>query len=419
MNPMQRLLGDSTEVQLFADLFKHMPAAKFALIKISGATLAKHMDQLTTDIAFLNKLGVHPVIVHGAGKELDKLLPHSKKVDGIRATPEEDMAIIKEVMQQINLQLTLGIVEKGGRAMGLTDVIEAIPMEGYGQVGSVGSVDVSTIQKVIASNATPVICPLGTYGSKTYNINADTAAKGIVDALGPRKFIMLTETGGVLDDQGQIVPFLNLSSDLDDLPISGGMLLKVKEVQQFLSQAKGCEVVITSAPGLLKEIFTVKGHGTILKYHEIQTAVEIDEKMKIQIKKTLEDAFGKELVPGHLDTDSLELVHQVDFEGLALIKPMDGYAYLDKFAVGRPFQGTGLGKCLWKVIEKKYPALLWRSSKDNPFNQFYQTNCDGMVKMDPWTIYWRGMDHYTAMDLIGTVANIDVSMLPMEVTVDV
>ena len=147
---IKRLIGEfssGSELKLFTDMIKQMPATKFALIKISGATLEKHMDEVTTDIAFLNQLGVFPVVVHGAGSKLDRALPNSKKVNGMRVTSDEDMEVIKDIMQQINLQLTLGIVEKGGSAIGLCNVIKAKPLDK--RVGVVDKVDNKTIEQVI------------------------------------------------------------------------------------------------------------------------------------------------------------------------------------------------------------------------------------------------------------------------------
>ena len=226
--------GKEQEFEMYLNLFKSLPKLQFAVIKISGQTLEKHMDLIAEDIALLNKLGVFPVVVHGAGTALDKRLPNSKKQDGIRITPAEDMGIIKEVFEEINWQLVSKIKEHGGRAVSVTGVFEAVQMPKYGYVGEIKKVDVKSVKEAVEVGLTPIVSPLGHNGGFFYNINADTAAKELVAAINPKKFILLTETGGILDERGKILPFLNLSPGCDYGPVTGGMLLKIKEIQDLI-----------------------------------------------------------------------------------------------------------------------------------------------------------------------------------------
>ena len=76
--------GKKSEFDLFLNIFKSIPKTKFAVIKISGKTLENKIDQIAEDIAYLNKLGIYPIIIHGAGSTLDRKLPQSKKIEGIR-----------------------------------------------------------------------------------------------------------------------------------------------------------------------------------------------------------------------------------------------------------------------------------------------------------------------------------------------
>src|SRR3989338_7326242 len=180
--------GKDSEFNLFLKLFQGIPKMKFGVIKISGATLEENLDVIAQDIAFLNTLGIYPIVVHGAGSSLDKRLPHSKKVNGLRVTSSEDMVVIKEVFSELAQKLKNNIIMNGGNAEIVDSVFECEPIEELGSVGKITNVHLSPIKKAIDNNATAIISPIG----NNLNINADTAAKELVKVIGPKKFILIT-----------------------------------------------------------------------------------------------------------------------------------------------------------------------------------------------------------------------------------
>ncbi|MBN1639143.1 MAG: hypothetical protein JW866_09255, partial [Ignavibacteriales bacterium] len=258
--------GKKKEFELFLNILQNVPKNKFAVIKISGQTLENHLDLIAEDIAFLNKANIFPIIVHGAGSSLDRKLKDTKKVNGYRVTSESDMEIIEPTFKKIASNLKNKINIAGGSAQIVNDIFDCDRIEELGQVGKIIKVDEDKINKMIFENKTPIISPIGLFENKNLNINADTAAKELVKSLGVKKFILLTETGGVLDENDEIIPSINISSEDDLSNVSGGMLLKIKELKEFLEHQRDCEIVITSAEYLLMEIFTIKGHGTFIKY---------------------------------------------------------------------------------------------------------------------------------------------------------
>jgi len=412
---MQKTLPEP-DMELFGSLFGDLPAERFAVIKVSGQTLDSHIQTIVDDIAFLNGQGLYPILVHGAGTALDAALPHSKKVDGVRVTTAEDMHIIKEVFYSINLKVCEGILNAGGKAENVTGIFGCTKRERYGEVGEVVHVDVSPIQEAISRGATPVVSPVGWCGDDPVNINADTAARGLVRAVHPRKYIMLTETGGILDGNGKVIPYVDLSNDSLAGIISGGMLVKVNEATAVLKDVPSCSVSITGAPRLLKEVFTVKGSGTYLKYHAILSTMSPAPGLLEGLVDLVEGTFGKTCVqtsgPGGLSSGILEVIYQKDLEGAAIIKEVAGVPYLDKFAVATPYQGTGLGASLWQAVSSKYPDLLWRAAPENPCNSFYSKTCGGMVKYPDWTVYWTGLEGQEAIRKAGTVAGLPASLIP-------
>jgi len=397
-------IGKQSEFKLFLDLFHHIPKSQFGVIKISGKVLEKNLDIIAEDIAYLNKLEIYPVIVHGAGSELDRRLPNSKKIDGYRVTPKEDIMVIKEVFDGIAHQLIEKIKEKGGNAEHCPPLFECEQIEKLGYVGEVKGLKNKAVLDMINRNSTVIISPLGFKDDDFYNINADTAAKEVVKSLHSRKFILLTDTGGILNEQNQIIPFLNLSEEENFAKhITGGMLLKVREIKNFLEETPNCEVVITSAEKLIKEIFTIKGEGTFIKYHTIKSTNDVQKLDLEKLKSLLEDAFNKKLVPDYFTEEFQEVIYQAGYEGVAFIQVLKSIPYIDKIAVSKARQGTGLAKSIWEKIEDKYDKFMWRASNDNSFNTFYSSRCDGMIRKKDWTFFWKNLEDHEILDCMNNV----------------
>lgn len=393
---------DKPEFKLFLNLFSNLPKIKFAVIKISGKALEDHLELIAEDIAFLNKLGIYPIIVHGCGSTLDKRLPESEKIDGIRITKKEDMKVIQSSFKEIADSLKENIIEKGGKAEIVEDLFYCEQLEQYGFVGKIKKIKLSKIKSLIDLNITPIISPLGDSSVGKLNINADNVAKELVKIIEPKKFIFLTKTSGILDSKGKLIPFLNLSGNVFE-NITGGMLLKVKEIKDFLSSGVDYEVVITNPKNLIKELFTIKGGGTYIKYHTINQTSDVNSIDKEKVKWTLEDAFDKTLVEDYFENGIKEVFYEKEYEGVAIINEINGMPYLDKFAVAKSYQGTGLGKSLWDRVIKEYPKLIWRSSADNSINTFYTKLCDGVIKNCEWNFYWKNLSNNEIMSTIDLV----------------
>lgn len=393
---------DKPEFKLFLNLFSNLPKIKFAVIKISGKALEDHLELIAEDIAFLNKLDIYPIIVHGCGSTLDKRLPESEKIDGIRITKKEDMKVIQSSFKEIADSLKENIIEKGGKAEIVEDLFYCEQLEQYGFVGKIKKIKLSKIKSLIDLNITPIISPLGDSSVGKLNINADNVAKELVKIIEPKKFIFITKTSGILNSKGKLIPFLNLSGNVFE-NITGGMLLKVKEIKDFLSSGVDYEVVITNPKNLIKELFTIKGGGTYIKYHTINQTSDVNSIDKEKVKWTLEDAFDKTLVEDYFENGIKEVFYEKEYEGVAIINEINGMPYLDKFAVAKSYQGTGLGKSLWDRVIKEYPKLIWRSSADNSINTFYTKLCDGVIKNCEWNFYWKNLSNNEIMSTIDLV----------------
>jgi acetylglutamate kinase len=393
------------EFELFKGIYGQ-DKEKFAVIKISGATLENKEEEIGENLAFLAKMGIFPVVVHGAGTKLDKKLPNSVKVNGVRVTTKASLPVIEAAFDEIALSLASKISVNGAKAVQVKGIFSCEKLAGMGEVGKIIGFDSTEIINPIRGGNIPIISPIG-FGpnGEKLNINADSVAKEVTKVLQPKKYIMLTETGGILDTTGSIMPFINLSSKDALNGLSGGMLLKAKEAKDFLESTKGIEVVITSSENLLPELFTVKGKGTMLKYNEIYAGHEYDEIGKDNIKFLLEDAFGKKLKHNFFDEKPLEIIYEKKLEGLAILKKVGEFNYLDKFAVKKESQGKAIGKSIWLAICQNHPSFIWRANPANPINSFYQKNCDGFAKAGNWIVYWNGIETTQINSAISAAVN--------------
>lgn len=163
----------------------------------------------------------------------------------------------------------------------------------------------------------------------------------------------------------------------------------VETAAALLEARPGTHISVTSPINLLKEIFTVKGAGTVFRRGStILTGGAPDQDKLLTL---LEESFGRKP-----KADALVAVTQIYYEenyrGAVLLEQQPAGLYLSKFAVGPEARGEGLAQELWDEVCKNHPAFFWRSRKGNSVNQWYDRHADGRHTADDWVIFWRGMD---------------------------
>ncbi len=400
-----KIINGDKESQRFVRLFKKYGPARFALIKLSGAVIEESVNLIAMDLAYLSNLDLYPIVIHGGGKQIDIELKrygmHSLKRDGIRITAEEHLPIIKKVLDRINYELVDKIIKYGGRAQGLTENVFLSEKynELYGYVGKVKDINFERIINVIKSRKIPIISCLGSaYNGHYYNINADEAAKALVLAFKPRKYVILTDVGGIRDVSGNIISNICLERELKKLEsqkiITGGMLLKVKEANELLNNIRyRLPIQITSSRYLLKELFTYSGKGTFIKLGtEIEEYSSWEELRKDRIEKLVLNSFGRKLIDGYFELPVESIIIDKKYKGMAVIRAVEDMHYLDKFCVSEEAQGQGIGQDIWFHIINKFQSLFWRARKDNSINLWYFQKADGCIKLDKWIMYWINLN---------------------------
>ena len=406
-------MASAKEISQYVKRFSQLDAKRFAVVKVGGAVLRDDLDALTSSLTFLQEVGLTPIVVHGAGPQLDEemtLASISKQtVNGLRVTTPEVLAIVRKVFLQQNLALVEALQESGARATSIVSGVfeaEYLDRETYGLVGEVKRINQSPIEASLKAGSIPVIASLGeTLGGQILNINADFAANELVQVLQPYKIIFLTGTGGLLDDQGKVIDSINLSTEYDELMaqpwINGGMRVKIEQIKGLLDKLPlTSSVSITKPDELAKELFTHKGSGTLVRRGERVLCFDSWEGVDLaRMRELIESSFGRGLVAEYFErTQPYRIYISENYRTALILTQEEGFAYLDKFAVLDDAQGEGLGRAVWHVMREENPQLFWRSRHNNQINIFYYAESDGCYKQEKWKVFWYGIEDFADIE---------------------
>lgn len=404
-------MASAKEISQYLKRFSQLDAARFAVVKVGGAVLRDDLDALTSSLAFLQDVGLTPIVIHGAGPQLDEELSAAgivkQTINGLRVTTPEALSIVRRVFHAQNLKLVEALQAQDTRATSIVSgVFEAdyLDRDIYGLVGEVKRVDLAPVHASLQAGSIPVIASLGeTIGGQILNVNADFAANELVQVLQPYKIVFLTGTGGLLDGDGNVIDSINLSTEYEALMaqpwINGGMRVKIEQIKHLLDTLPlSSSVSITRPEELAKELFTHKGSGTLVRRGErvLQTSTwdDIDTD---RLRELIESAFGRTLVPDYFERTVLRRAYvSENYRAAVIVTEQDGVPYLDKFAVLDEAQGEGLGRAVWQLMRDAEPRLFWRSRHGNPVNIFYDAEADGCIKQERWRAYWYGLGDVTA-----------------------
>ncbi|MFC3267771.1 acetylglutamate kinase [Vulcaniibacterium thermophilum] len=399
-------MASAKEISQYLKRFSQLDAKRFAVVKVGGAVLRDDLEALTSSLAFLQDVGLTPIVVHGAGPQLDEELAaagiEKRTVDGLRVTTPEALAVVRRVFIAQNLKLVEALQANDTRATSIVaGVFEAdyLDRDIYGLVGEVKRVHLGPIEASLQAGSIPVIASLGeTPQGQILNVNADFAANELVQVLQPYKIVFLTGTGGLLDGDGRVIDSINLSTEYEHLMaqpwVSGGMRLKLQQIKDLLDRLPlTSSVSITRPAELAKELFTHKGSGTLVRRGErVQRATSWDELDLERMRRLIESAFGRRLLPDYFErTRLLRAYVSENYRAALILTEESGFPYLDKFAVLDEAQGEGLGRAVWQVMREETPQLFWRSRHGNPVNPFYYAESDGCIKQPQWKVFWYGI----------------------------
>ena len=297
--PLAGMLADGiAKAAVLSEAAPHIAryAGATVVVKYGGHAMgdADALAGFARDVVLMKQIGIHPVVVHGGGPQIGGMLERlgigSDFVDGLRVTTAETVEIVEMVLAgRINKAVAAAIGRAGGRAVGLSgkdagllsakrlkrmrrdpesNIEKALDL---GFVGEPSRVDTGVIDALAQAGFIPVVAPIGLgEDGETYNINADTAAGAIAAACKARRFLLLTDVAGVLDEEGALIPEMDRGRArrmIADGAIRGGMIPKVETCLDAVEGGVEAAVILDGRMdhAVLLEILTHSGAGTLIR----------------------------------------------------------------------------------------------------------------------------------------------------------
>ena len=372
-------VGRRSEAEFYLRLFLKLPPESFGIIA-PGATVIRYaLGSLVEQLKFLGDLGLHAPVVLGL------------------YDPEQGASSSERLLKR----LQLAGMDAFSREMGEVGLAEHLRGE-------------------LRADRLPVLHFRALEG-QSIEERLDQLGQ-LAKELDTRKFVLLRRRGGpkpltprrlelapgyFLPTDGGRISIINLRTDRagivasKTLPKRDAELLGAAERLIDLSQPTPILASITSPLNLLKELFTVKGAGTLIKLGSAvsrhRSYVNLDT---VRLRRLLEASFGRALDDKFFDRTPLAVYVEAEYRGAAVVAHGTPVPYLSKFAVEPEAQGEGMGRDLWQAISRDYPALYWRGRADNPIASWYDSVCDGMMRLPEWTVYWRGIESQRIPEVI-------------------
>lgn len=274
---LMKIVASEKDVQEYLQVYGTPGVERTTVIKIGGEVIENELDTLVNSLIFLKQAGLFPILVHGAGPQMNAELARAgvepQYVRGNRVTDKETLAIAKKIFLKANRKIVDALVAAGAPARPITSgVFEAtlkdLPV--YGYVGEVSKIHGDAVNAAIDNDQIPVLSCLGeSYDGQTLNINADVAARELAVNLQPYKTIFINAKGGWIEDDGTKLKEINMSNDYErmaarDYTGRQGTLLKLNEINALLSALpSSSSVALTSASALSREILSSCSSGTV------------------------------------------------------------------------------------------------------------------------------------------------------------
>jgi ribosomal protein S18 acetylase RimI-like enzyme len=341
-------VGSRRESDFYLALFRAGEPERFAAISVD-ANVARHASEaVTLDLRFLAALGLYPVVLLGLFESTEAMeqatrLGRRLEKAGVRAvllgSDEPDMA-----------------VRAAAAARSQTIPIVVFPLTAQARFETLGT---------------------------------------LVAALHTRKLIFLHRPGG-LRHHGSLVPMVNLTTDYAALAQSKELSRKerilVEESRRLVDHTPHrLSIAITSPLNLFRELFTIKGAGTLLRRGTTIVRRRHAELDRERMRALLTRSFGRPPVDDFFARDIAWGYVEEGYRGAALVTETAHGAYLNKFAVDAEAQGEGIGRDLWQALESDYARIFWRARPTNPIDAWYVKLCDGLMRFPEWHVYWRGL----------------------------
>lgn len=346
--------GRPSEARFYLALFRARPREQFAAIAIDAHVMADAADAVAQDLRFLTALDLFPTVVLGIFQ------------------PAEAAAHARRLRRHMEA--------------------EGVPVD---ELSATEPRLADRVTSCVENSAVPVV---------VFESAANETAADRLDRLGvlltelqAQKLLFLHRPGG-LRQGGTLVPLVNLTTDVPALLASRELSRKEAAILDYARRLcaetalPSFTVAVTSPLNLLRELFTVKGAGTLLRRgarvvrHEGWDGVDVP-----RVRDLLASSFGRPPAAEFFERTPGRVYLEEAYRGCAILLDTPLGAYLTKFAVSAEAQGEGIARDLWEALAADTPVVFWRSRRGNPISEWYVKLCDGLARLPDWTVYWKGV----------------------------
>lgn len=374
-------VGRRSEAELYLGLFRKLPRESFALIAVGGPVVRDVAGSLAEQLRFLADLGLVAPVVLGLLDSETAAAPHAERL-----------------LKRLSVA---------------------------GLEAAIHDADRHDLAEILRGELRAERIPVVVFAGATTPEQRLAKVRSVAGALDTRKLVFLRRRGGlggpaerpielspghVLEIDHGTINVINLRTDRQAL-LAAKKLRKddvelLERVRVLLEpdgpgEPAGFLVSIASPLNLLKELFTVKGAGTLIKTgSSIECYSSYDGLDRDRLRALIELSFGRPLAQGFFEQSPLAVYVEAAYRGVLVLHDAPFAPFLTKFAVEPVARGEGIGQDLWQAAVRDHPALYWRSRPDNPVSVFYQRVCDGMQRVADWHVFWRGVPPNAVASLI-------------------
>ncbi|KAF9450402.1 N-acetyl-gamma-glutamyl-phosphate reductase [Macrolepiota fuliginosa MF-IS2] len=420
-------IGTKREVErhlrIFSSSSHPSQPAKFAVIKIGGAVL-DDLEELALSLSFLYRVGLYPVVLHGAGPQLNDILEREGVVpdyiDGIRVTDAKTLGVARRVFLEENLKLVGALEKLGTRARPITSGVftaDYLDKQKYGLVGKITKVDKRPLEASIRAGALPILTSLAeSPDGQILNVNADIAAGELAKELEPMKIVFLNDKGGMFHGvTGEKLDVINLDEEYDQLMkepwVKYGTKLKLREFKEMLDHLpRSSSIAVISASSLQKELFTDSGAGTLIRRgyklfkHSNIDGVGADRFRQVVHDRDPEVLSGFTSVTGVLNDlkkTPYTIYGDEPLDVVAVVSHPEGEVpVMTKLLSSRTGVLNSVVDNVFSAIRKDHRRLFWTAQADEENRGWHFERADGSFTRAGKSLFWYGVQDVREVERI-------------------
>lgn len=415
-------LASRKEVERYLRIFG--TANKFAVLKVGGAILTNELDELALSLSFLHRVGLYPVVLHGAGPQLNEILEREgvepDYSDGIRITDPHTLRVARRVFLEENQRLVEKLESLGTRARPIPlGVFTAsyLDREKYGLVGKIDRVDKEPIESAIRAGCLPILTSLAlSEDGQILNVNADVAASELSKVLEPLKIVYLNEKGGLVHGKtGDLIESINLDEEYEDLMkqewVKFGTKLKLREMKELLDHLpRSSSVAIISVDQLQKELFTDSGAGTLIRRgYKVFKSPSIEEVGPERLRSALrehdedvrENRKSVSQIFSELSRDPYTIYGDEGLECVAFVShPPGEVPTLARMVTSSNAVMNNIVDNIWSMIRKDHKRLVWTTRANDENRAWHFEHADGSFTRDRRSLFYYGIQDVSEVEKV-------------------